>query len=321
MSTRSTLPGPVPEVGLWAQEKLERLGRYLSEYTTILANQRRQNGDRIFTTYYIDAFAGGGVARVRSVESEPAPGFSADLFGAEPAAPEPEVQQVIDGSPRVALNLTQPFDRLRFIERNPRRVALLRALQDEHPGRDIKIIEQDCNQWLREKVIGAPAGTWQRTRAVVFLDPFGMHVPWDIIEGLGALNGVEIILNYPLHMAIQRLMPKGGSLKPEERERIDAYFGDPSWYDIVYKAQPGLFSTVISKADDANERLLTWYCERLRGAFRFVSPACPIKNSIGGTLYYLIHAGNNETGHRIASHVLEMDVKTALRPKRPRKRR
>ena len=49
----------VPEVGPWAEDKLECLRRYLSAYTTILRKQR-------FKGYvYVDAFAGAGTAKIR----------------------------------------------------------------------------------------------------------------------------------------------------------------------------------------------------------------------------------------------------------------
>ena len=49
----------VPEVGPWAEDKLECLREYLSAYTTILRKQR-------FKGYvYVDAFAGAGTAKIR----------------------------------------------------------------------------------------------------------------------------------------------------------------------------------------------------------------------------------------------------------------
>src|SRR5262252_8074405 len=49
----------VPEVGPWAEAKLECLRKYLSAYTTILRKQR-------FKGYvYVDAFPGAGTAKIR----------------------------------------------------------------------------------------------------------------------------------------------------------------------------------------------------------------------------------------------------------------
>ena len=41
---------------------------------------------------------------------------------------------------------------------------------------------------------------------MVFLDPFGMQVPWSTIEALAKTKAMELIINFPLGMAIQRLL-------------------------------------------------------------------------------------------------------------------
>ena len=54
-----------PDVGPWAQEKLDCLRKYLHAYTTILSKQRWPKG-----YFYIDAFAGTGRSKVRRQNTE-----------------------------------------------------------------------------------------------------------------------------------------------------------------------------------------------------------------------------------------------------------
>ncbi|MBL8765612.1 MAG: hypothetical protein JNM07_15335, partial [Phycisphaerae bacterium] len=64
------------EVGPWALEKLDALERYLDYYTTRLKKQP-------WRTIFLDAFAGGGVARVRPprrAAAEERGGFFDDLL-------------------------------------------------------------------------------------------------------------------------------------------------------------------------------------------------------------------------------------------------
>ena len=56
----------LPTVGPWAREKLDRLGMYLSAYTTVLKAQSRWCRGYV----YVDAFAGAG----RSVPPSADPG-------------------------------------------------------------------------------------------------------------------------------------------------------------------------------------------------------------------------------------------------------
>jgi hypothetical protein len=51
--------------------------------------------------------------------------------------------------------------------------------------------------------------------------------------------------------------------------------------------------------------LMSWYRNRLRDAFGFASHAYLVNATNGHPLYYLVHAGPNETGVKIASDVLK----------------
>jgi three-Cys-motif partner protein len=100
-------------VGPWAREKLDALGEYLSFYTTVLKKQ----GHWLRGTFYVDAFAGPGLSRIRtkSKASEPA-----GLFGRDPESDTAETE-FLKGSPRVALDIANPFASYLFIERDPQR--------------------------------------------------------------------------------------------------------------------------------------------------------------------------------------------------------
>ncbi len=291
----------LPEVGPWAQDKLDRLRKYLSAYTAIMAKQPWAAG-----FVYVDAFAGSGRARIRSTRSyDP----SDDIFdsGRELRADE-GARKVLDGSPRVALGVEPPFTRYVFLDRDPERVAMLGSIQQEYKGqRNIVVRNSDCNEYLKGLVGNS---IWQKWRAVVFLDPFGMQVPWKTIAGLANTRAIEVFLNFPVGMSIQRLLMRNGKFTERQRRKLDEYFGDPGWFDIVYPKSPGLFGQEQEKAADAGERLVNWYRERLRTAFGYASNAYLVRNSKGGHLYFLIFAGPNKTGAKIANYILSAGRKS-----------
>jgi len=75
-------------IGPWSEDKLDLLKKYLNAYTAIMHGQKWcQRG-----YHYIDAFAGTGAPRARDEE------------------------RYIDGSPRVALTIQNPFYSYTFIE-------------------------------------------------------------------------------------------------------------------------------------------------------------------------------------------------------------
>lgn len=288
------------KVGIWAREKLECLGNYLSAYSIILKEQKWCEG-----YFYIDAFAGAGRTEIRKSTARPESDFSVPLLPYEFEDFEKEEDaEYVEGSPHVALNIDHPFTRYFLIDLDLKRISRLEALKTEYGDtRNINVLHGEASTKI-ESIVNDPQISWQRNRAVAFLDPFGMQVNWKTIQSLASTNAIEVIINLPVGMAIQRYLERSGDVSLERRARLDDYFGDPGWYDIVYEEQFDLLGPVVTKRSESGHRLARWYQQRLKSIFGFSSPARLIRNSKGGHLYYLIWAGPNGTGAKIASYVL-----------------
>lgn len=207
----------------------------------------------------------------------------------------------------MALELAHPFTAYVFVERSSRRVAQLVKLQSEYSEtRRIIVRHGDCNPYLREKVADNPKIDWTRNWAIVFLDPLGMQVGWETIETLAETKAIEIFLNFPVGMAIQRLLNRQpDEFTHVEQRKLDEYFGSPEWFDVLYRPTKSLFGDQIDeKMERSGLALLRWYRRRLRGIFSEVSKAALIRNTQGGHLYYLLLASHNRTGVKIADHIL-----------------
>jgi three-Cys-motif partner protein len=291
-------------VGPWAKEKLDALGQYLGFYTTVLKKQ----GHWLRGTIFVDAFAGPGLSRVRTKEKAAEP---EGLFGPDPESDKAEAE-FLKGSPRVALDISNPFTSYIFVERDPQRIAELQALKGQYAStRAISVHEGDANaalqHWLSSGI------DWAHHRAIVFLDPFGMQVPWSTVEGLARTKAVEIIINFPLGMAIQRLLAKSGDIPQGWQMSLDAFFGSPEWRELVYAEDADLFGPKMRKVEGSAVRLLEWYRAKLQTIFGHVSTARLIKNTRGNPLYYLIWAGPNVTGLKAAEHILSKGEKLPRR--------
>lgn len=201
----------LPEVGPWAKEKPEALERYLDFYTKVLKNQR-------WRTIYLDAYAGGGRAVVRSDERANVGG---GLFGDEPPI-DAEERELIDGSPRVALGIVNPFDRYVFADPAPGRAGELEAMKRELGGsRTINVFQKTASEgiaWVTAQPIS------RRThRGITFLGPFGAKLDWASIQKLADTGLFEVVINFALSMAIQRMLPNSGHV-PEGWPRRSAAF-------------------------------------------------------------------------------------------------
>jgi three-Cys-motif partner protein len=295
--------------GPWAKEKLDALRQYLEFYTLVLKNQRHW----LQGTIFIDAFAGPGLSRVRTKAKQVA---APDLLAVGAVLDEQEIEY-LKGSPRQALEIANPFDSYIFIDRNPDNAAELRALAKVYAGqRAIEVQEHDANSALRS--ILARNIDWRHHRAVVFLDPFGMQVPWGTIDSLARTGAIEVIINFPLGMAIQRLLTRSGEIPEGWRISLDSFSGSSEWRDLAYEEREDLFGVKRSKVADSGLRLLEWYRGRLKKSFGHVSTARLIKNTRGNPLYYLIWAGPNKKGLEGADYILSKGERVAVRVRRRR---
>jgi three-Cys-motif partner protein len=224
-------------------------------------------------------------------------------------SPEEEEAQVLRGSPLVALEITEPFDRYIFIERKPERIAELKALKEQWgDSRNIEIKEGDANAHLQALL--TERKDWRGYKGVIFLDPFGMHVPWSTVKEIASTRAFEVIINYTFGMAVQRLLARSGEFTRGRRKRLDSYFGTTDWYEQVYESGQDLAGKWTRKVDKSGERLLAWYQGRLREVFGYVSSEVQlVRNTQGGHLYYLIWAGPHEAGLAGAEYILGKKVK------------
>ena len=256
----------------------------------------------------------GGRSIVRNARGSP-------LFQAEHI--DEDQLALINGSPRVALDLENPFTRYIFIEPDPTRAAELEALQVEYgASRRIDIRAEDAAsgiRWLTSQRIS------RRThRGVAFLDPFGAGLEWSTIQALADTGFFEVVINFALNMAIQRMLPNSAVFQAGWRDRLDAYFGTAAWYDEVYENRSNLLGKEVVKRDGYLERLLSLYRSRLKEAFGLVSQPMLIRNTKGNPLYYLLWAGPNRKGLQGANYILSMGERpprTAKRAANPSRRR
>lgn len=287
------------KVGPWALEKLACLGKYLEAYTTIL---RKRDWCQGF--YYFDSFAGAGKAEVRqTANADSSERLLFDIAAFHTA--DVEETSYVDGSPKVALDIQHAFTKYFFVEKNLDRATRLEELKREYIGsRDIEVIPDDASHALSQFVNGRGID-WRAHRAVVFLDPFGMQVPWHCLTHLAATKAIEIFLNFPVGTAIQRQLPNSGTFTKEQREMLTNYFGSSEWESLLYERTTNLFGEVdVHKVTRSGDSLARWYGRRLKDLFGYASPPYLITNSRGSHLYYLIFAGPNATGAGIATDIL-----------------
>ena len=284
--------------GSWTEDKLGRVRKYLAAYTKIF---RRNPKAQFFKTTYVDAFAGTGYrSDPHLTEDHP------HLFE------DPDAQEFLKGSARIALEVEPSFDRYLFIDLNPAHAQELEALKSEFPEKSggIGIVSAEANAYLKQ---WCKETDWKKNRAVVFLDPYGMQVEWSTIEAISQTKGIDLWILFPLGVAVSRLLTKG-KLPPEAwQQALTRSFGTNEWKEVFYDPQttPSLLGEdevqYVRAADF--EKIGRFFVSRLRSVFPGVAEnALPLRNSKNVPIFLLCFAASNERGAplalKIANHIL-----------------
>ena len=280
--------------GSWTSEKLERVRKYLVAYATIMRKFH-------FRFAYIDAFAGTGYRTLK--ESDNATELMLpDMF-------EDEVQEFLNGSARVALEVTPRFDKYIFIEKDETHFSELQQLKEQFSDlqADIELVQDETNTYL-QKLCGHNWLRGQR-RAVLFLDPYGMEVKWKTIEAIANTQAIDLWLLFPLGIAVNRLLRNDGQIDLAVQNTLNEFFGAEDWFEEFYREDetPSLFENLPGqqKVADFNS-IETYFIRRLESVFTEVAKN-PLRlyNSRNNPLYLLCFAAGNSTAVKIAQDILK----------------
>lgn len=275
--------------GPWTERKLKCLRDYLSAYRTIFTGNEKA---RYFRTWYVDAFAGTG-SRTTTTDL---PLLDLDE--------DTEAKEYQDGSARIALGLSSPFDRYLFVEKSRRRAGELRhVIKADYAQLDDRCCirtgeaNEEIRKWCAER-------NWKKERAVVFLDPYGMQVEWTSIQALAATKGVDLWHLFP---GIARLLRNDGKVDEKWGARLDILLGTDAWRErfLPKRIRTGLFGDIENVERAATEEAIKSFIhERLATCFgKSVGRGLILRNSKRSPLYFLCFAASNERGARAALNI------------------
>ncbi len=268
----------IDEIGPWSEVKLDIVREYAQAYSKILSGQKKLRLHHV----YIDAFAGAGVHKSRSTK-----GF-------------------VPGSPLNALNVSPAFSEYHFIDINQARVGALQQVAQRRTN--VFVYEGDCNQVFLREVF--PKVLYKDfRRGLCLLDPYGLHLDWQVIYTAGQMKSVEIFLNVPImDMNMNVLKHNPETVPPEQAERMTRYWGDESWKSAAYSTTGSLFGYE-EKTD--NEAVTEAFRDRLRtiAGFKYVSEPLAMRNSRDAVVYYLFFASPKPVALQIVKDIFKKHEK------------
>jgi three-Cys-motif partner protein len=256
--------------GLWTQLKLDILRDYLSFYTQALKNQR-------FDLIYIDSFAGSGRCNIK-------------ISGG---------RKEIDGSAKIALDTMPPFDSYCFIERKPSHVADLETLCTTHSNGDRAVIAAGG---AREHLTALlHSRDWNRTRGVLFLDPYGLQCDWETVMEIAKTRALDLFFLVSISGLYRQAANDMANVDSHKAAALDRFLGTTEWRQALYSApQDDLFGNDPRMVRQANANgLLNYVRELMLPHFGYVAEP-KLLNHKGAPLYGLIFAVANKNPAAIA---------------------
>lgn len=186
------------EAGPWARMKHKKVGYYSALFSTSMKNSWDYR-------VYLDLFAGAGKARIKGTND------------------------IIPGSPLLALNVSDPYDKYIFCEWDASNLSALRARAKRHfPGRSITFIDGDSNEKVDEILAALPPFKKTfRGLTLCFVDPSNMgQLRLETLERLASALYIDFLVLIPTYMDIHR---NEATYTQAGNRALDLYLGSPKW--------------------------------------------------------------------------------------------
>lgn len=203
-------------------QKLDTVQKYLQAYVTALKNQS-------FELLYVDACAGSGSSIPKWALEQDDPD-QAGLEGMDRRVADAD--DLIVGSAVRALGVAPPFSRYLLNDVKKANVDALRSSVKHsfpHLADRVELSRLDANEMLRELCISQ---NWRATRAVVFIDPFGLQIDYSTLQMLGQTEAIDLWYLVPV-FAMYRQVSGAGEIHPDGGLRVDAALGSDEWRNVA----------------------------------------------------------------------------------------
>lgn len=264
--------------GYWTEVKLQALEDYLFFFGHALKNKN-------FELLYIDAFAGTGECEIT----------------------ENNRTRIIPGSVKIAIDLEAAFTKLIFIDDKKKHIKELETLCSEHPK--VEIYYSDANIKVIElcKTIN-----WKNTRAIMFLDPYGLSVEWETLKSIAATQAIDVFFLFSLSGFFRQAAIDFNKVDEHIAKKIDICLGTTEWRDVLYKrtGQQDLFGgEQAPRREMSVPEMENYVKKRLETIFAAVSKPIRLPQS-GPQLFSLFIAVSNPSkkaiglAMKVANHII-----------------
>jgi len=208
------------------------------------------------------------------------------------------------GSPLNALLVQPPFREYHLIDLDGNKIQGLRDIVGSR--QDLVLHHGNCNEVLLQDVF--PRVQYKDfRRGLCLLDPYKLTLDWKVVREAGAMQTVDIFINFPIHDINRTVLHhRQEGVSEANIARMNSFWGDESWNGLAYDQNLTLCGDVgLEKV--SNARFSEEYRKRLQSlaGFKKVPNPLAMRNSKGSTVYYLFFASQKGTAEEIVMYIFD----------------
>lgn len=170
----------------------------------------------------------------------------------------------------------------------------------------------DANRAIQDHI---QTVNWTKTRAVMFLDPYGMNVEWRTLEAIRRTEAIDLWYLVSLSGLYRQATHKGSALDEKKRAALTRMLGTSDWENAWYEEdrQRSLLADLEPEATRRTASLdlmEAFVLQRLRSLFPTVLEPLRLKNDRNAPMFSLFFAMSNpspaaaKVARPIAQHIL-----------------
>ncbi|MCX6165374.1 MAG: three-Cys-motif partner protein TcmP [Ignavibacteriae bacterium] len=265
--------------GFWTEEKIDIFIKYVKAYLKIMTKQN-------FKLIYFDGFAGSGEIESKNYNS------------------------LIEGVAIKVLNLESVKKFLVELNNSKLKKLEKKIKKCTKNDKNIVYVGDDCNKKIVD--MSKYMRRNEFTRAVAFIDPYGLEVNWNSISVFKDL-GVDMWILIPTG-GVNRMLKNDGNIKESWMEKLSSFLGltkeeikEYFYKEEIHNTLFGDYTQTI-KETKAVQKVLELYEEQLKTVFKYVSKGFPLKNSRGSIMFHFLLATNNASGLKIANDIIGKEL-------------
>ena len=139
--------------------------------------------------------------------------------------------KILKGSPLLVLSVQNPLDKYIFCEKgdenNPWQIHALKSRIDQRSaGKNVKIVEGDCNEKIDEIILNIPKKQGQRILTFCFVDPFSLDLHFDTLRKLAIQYRIDFLVLLALMMDANRNLIHYERI---DNDKIDLFLDNREW--------------------------------------------------------------------------------------------